>query len=444
MGLNTNLYIILLHYILVKETLTLYLEKDYRDFVIKNYTKDSDYSDFSSNEDDITSYFITSSDKLILGYFIFENLSLSVEETNFAVIGINFNLYLKKSQLENYNPIDTFFFSFNTSANYSLQTLFPSIANMIVISIAGIDHYAVNMSFTYENVDHINYQPVLFSVICNSSSIEWAIGDFYSFMVKCPYKCPICSLSGCLACPSNSTFILGNSSCACDQSLDYWDYSNFDQPMNCQKKYMQLINENYNMLYVNKSWSFNGNEITPFDLRSKCISNNQSVFGYPNVFSPSDVLSKYLSLNMAYSSYQLSFGILFYNINTKSQMLNLSTSSNGKNIYTIRSSKNVITCLNGLTYNNNSYNLSNLYDNPSYINISFIFLDNTNTNFALSNFILSISPCFASCKTCSNPSFKSCLSCLDENSYLSAGQCLCSEGMIPVVTDSKFICVGKI
>ena len=430
----------------IRQRLCFTIEQNFRDFQIISFNDKKHYSEFLSTEDIISNYFMYN-DRLVLGYFITETLSLNISYSKYSAIGINFNLYFKTSAMNNYikeedDDLNMFFSIKNTVVSYNILNQKPA---RNVVDLGSDSLYKFNISLTHQHVNNINYLPIMFNMSSNSS-LEWAISDFYILLVNCPSKCPSCNLTNCISCSSNSDsyFNQALNLCVCNNGFDLWDYSDSDKPINCLRRYIPYYYDVFNQYYLNSSWIYNGNPITPYDLSIYCSNISQIFFGNPNGFYPLDTLSINTPVNRYYSSYELKFGLVFFNRNNKNKQLSLYTSSDGNSINRIISANNnIVICNQDLTFSSDIYNFTNLTGNPYYINTTFVLENNNNNNIALSYFNLSISPCFPSCKTCSNPSFNSCLSCADENSYLINGECKCNDGMLPDITDSVFICVGN-
>ena len=257
-----------------KQTLGFTLEQALRDFTITNFTNTSDYSVYSSeNQINQLNYF-TSNNKLVLGYLITEQLKVKISEKIYSAFGVNFYLYVKKDQMEKYlskNYYATFKFNMDKTVEYSLDYLFNKNLINNVIMLENDYLYKVNISLTYQNTNNINYLPIMLSISSNSS-IEWAISDLYLFKVSCNSKCSVCNLSSCISCNADASFIQGENICTCNNSLGKWDYSNIDQPINCNGRYLPYYYENFSNYYLNTSWNYNGNQITPYDLNIKCLN----------------------------------------------------------------------------------------------------------------------------------------------------------------------------
>ena len=445
--ISNEFKIFLLFYIIV-DVLTTPLSLEYRDF---SFMKIQDYSSFQvQSQINTTTNYTRTCESPIFGYFS-QGVMIrkTIQKNKFGTLGLNFGLLIKISSLI-YDDHDSL--TIRIAQIVVKNILISAAKEGVIIKICNNFHVLTKINIVLPNTYLQFNSTVDFSMIADfnaNSKIEWAIYDFQMFIVNCPVKCPNCSSYDCHICDSNNTSF--NNTCKCDSSRNQFDYSNYDEPLNCQDKYQPILREDFNKQFVNTKWIYNGNEITPFNLNYNCTNSNQNLLGGYNL-GQMDSLSKIIYLNklfggkLAYSKYQMSFKLNFLALDNGIRPINIVNVNSGRYSLSLSSQGNATACNDGVVNYQSNQSITDLYDNPMFINITFYipkYATNTNNNFALSNFNLDISPCFKQCSSCITPQYDGCLTCKDENSVITNGQCLCKEGYILDIFDKNFACASK-
>ncbi len=130
----------------------------------------------------------------------------------------------------------------------------------------------------------------------------------------------------------------------------------------------------------------------------------------------------------------------------KTFTINLIPFSGSSPIQVSPSSNITHSCDDYVVYNFDYFSYDSLVDLPSLINVTIQGPsppNKINNTFGLGSFVLSLSPCYKTCASCSSPSFDSCLACVDENAEPVNGQCICKKDYYIDPFNQDGSCISK-
>ena len=196
--------------------------------------------DLNFYSNDPRNYAQTCKEGTVFGNFKSGNITTYFNYKGYGSMGINFNIAVEKARFSP-NTNDTLNFNLNNGLVYSLQL--DTFNNPPVeTTLCGKDVFLFKIALIYPNED-LRYPPINFQVSTSfnpQSSIDWAITNIQLIKISCIEKCSICDVNLCQNCDQPNAVYAANM-CTCNTYLDYYDYGDVDQPLNCLCKTFIII-----------------------------------------------------------------------------------------------------------------------------------------------------------------------------------------------------------
>jgi len=186
-------------------------------------------------ENNPSNYIKTCDKKTVFGSFRNGNITTFFDFNSYGSMGLNFNIAIQKDRLKT-NSTDMLNFVLNNEVVHSLR-FSDYLNNSLATTLCDKDVYMYNISLVYKN-KILRYPPLTFTISTSFdplSKIDWSLTNLNIVKISCLEKCSVCDSELCLECTNTPNSKFKPNICYCDNEKDFYDYSDPDGVINCQR-----------------------------------------------------------------------------------------------------------------------------------------------------------------------------------------------------------------